>query len=216
MFRNILALLCSTLPMIANASQETQFWNWFVAHESALYGFTSPTDPVLDQLSSHLKQIRKDLTFELGPMSSGGKRELIISADGLAAAFPAVDALYAAAPKLERWEVIKYRPRRNPVNALVLGGQTFDPARVHCLLVNDGTKIGIVLMYEDYQQNNRLFTQASYLLLDHALGEYTVETEVGFVNVQGNENKLMSQSFPMTELAAEFDHLKQQRTLMQR
>ncbi|MGY4495450.1 hypothetical protein [Pseudomonas sp. TE3610] len=209
MLRKLLPLLFGAMPIMAHANQEAQFWNWFVANQSALYRFTSPTDPVLDQLGSQLKQVNEDLTFELGPVQPEGRREFIISADGLKAAFPAVEALYAAAPKLDLWQVVKYRPRRSPVNTLTLGEHTFDPATVRCLLAKDGAKIGIVLMYDDYKQNDALFTQASYLLLDDALGEYAVETQVGFVSVRGMEDRWVKQSFPMTRLAAEFDHAKQ-------
>ncbi|MGY4495459.1 hypothetical protein [Pseudomonas sp. TE3610] len=209
MLRKLIPLLLGSVPMMAYASQETQFWDWFVANDSALYHFTSSADPMLDQLDSHLKQIRKELTFELGPIKPDGRREFVISADGLTAAFPAVEALYAAAPKLDHWQVIKYRPRRNPINTLTMGDHTFDPAKVRCLLANDGNRIGIVLMYDDYKQNDGLFTQASYLLLDEALGEYAVETQVGFVNIQGVDDRWVKQSFPMTQLGAEFDQVKQ-------
>ncbi|MGE8498893.1 MAG: hypothetical protein ACN6O6_15405 [Pseudomonas sp.] len=211
MLKRMFALLCSSLPLIAHAGQEAQFWNWFVANESALYRFTSPTDPVLDELSSQLGQVHQDLTFELGPVMAGGKREFIISAGGLKEAFPAVKALHAAMPTLDQWEVIKFRPRRNPMNIITLGEHTFDPARILCLLADDGEKIGVVLMHEDYEQDNIVFRQASYLLLDEALGEYVVETDVGFINVHGREARWMSQAFPMTELGAEFDHAQQQR-----
>lgn len=209
----ILAVLSSALPSMANADPEAQFWSWFVANERALYRFTSPTDPLIHQLGSHLKQVHQDLTFEIGLENKGEKRDFVISADGVKAAFAAVEALHAAAPKLDRWNLIKYRPGRLPMYTLELGEHTFDPAKVLCMLAEDGEKIGIVLMYENFEQDNDVFTHASFLLLDQALGEYVVETQVGFVNVQGREAEWVSHSFPMDELAAQFQHASQQRAV---
>lgn len=209
-FRKMLTLLFGALPITVNASQETQFWNWFVVNESALYRFTSPTDSLLNDLARQLTRINADLTFEFSPVKPDGKREFVISADGLKEAFPAVELLYSAAPKLERWDVIKYRPRRNPIHTLSIGGRDFDPSKVHCLLAKDGSKIGIVMMYDDYELDNRLFGQASYLLLDEALGEYAVEMQVGFVDIRRKEERWIAQSFPLTELASEFDAARAQ------
>ncbi|PZW64431.1 hypothetical protein F471_03952 [Pseudomonas sp. URMO17WK12:I1] len=208
MIRKILTLLCSALPITGNATQETQFWNWFIENESALFSFLSPTDPLLDDLNHQLAQVNADLTFEFSLVFQDGRREFVISANGLKEAFPAVEALYAAAPTLKRWDIIKYRPRRNPVHTLSIGDREFDPSKVNCLLVKDGVKIGIVIMYDDYEPENNLFGQASYLLLDEALGEYAVEMQVGFVDIRSREDKWIAQSFPLTELASEFDAAK--------
>lgn len=208
MIRKILTLLFSALPITGNATQETQVWNWFVENESALFSFTSPTDPLLNDLTHQLAQVNADLAFEFSLVAQDGRREFIISANGLKEAFPAVETLYTAAPTLGRWDIIKYRPRRNPVHTLSIGGREFDPTKVNCLLVKDGAKIGIVIMYDDYEQENKLFVQASYLLLDDALGEYAVEMQVGFVDIRSREDSWITQSFPLTELASEFDAAK--------
>ncbi|MBV7562189.1 hypothetical protein [Pseudomonas sp. sia0905] len=65
-----------------------------------------------------------------------------------------------------------------------------------------------MIMYDDYEPENNLFGQASYLLLDEALGEYAVEMQVGFVDIRSREDKWIAQSFALTELASEFDAAK--------
>jgi hypothetical protein len=210
----MLTVLASTLPLFASASQnqDARFWDWFVANEAALYQMTSPEDPLIQQLGDHIQQVDKGLTFEIGLGNPPGtKRELIISADGLKAVFPAVEALHAAAPKLQNWQFIKFRPSRHPMAEITLRGQTFDPATIRCVLGWQAGKLGVVLMHDNFDPHNDVFTQASFILLDAALGEYVMETEVGAVSVQGKESKWLSDAFPMTELPFWFEAAKQQR-----
>ena len=90
------------------------FWQWFEENESMLFDFERDQERTFDQLRTALKKVHPDLTFEFGPKQDG-KREFVISADGLKSAFPAVESLYAAAPTLGRWSFIKFRQRQHPL-----------------------------------------------------------------------------------------------------
>jgi len=120
---------------------------------------------------------------------------------------PKVEALYAAAPPMPQWHVIKFRPRRATLNTLEISGHEFDPAHTHFLLVKDDPgKVGILLFLENYTSAQRnLFGQAGFLILDEALGEYDMETRVGTIDFLGRESKYYAQSRPLTELPAAFD-----------
>jgi hypothetical protein len=99
----------------ARATPEENFWRWFQNHQDMLYDFERNQAQVFGELSTELHRVNSDLTFEFGPIENG-RRELVISADGIRAAFPAVQALYAAAPSLPRWKLTKFRPRRKPMD----------------------------------------------------------------------------------------------------
>jgi hypothetical protein len=150
--------------------------------------------------------VNSDLTFEFGPVLPNGKREFIISAGGIKAAFPAVEALYAKAPHLERWVWVKYRPRRTHINDIEFGGKKIPAKEVHYLLAKDGDKAGIVLFFEGYNEREKsIFGQIAYLYLDEALGEYAVETQVGFIELQPRTSKYFAQAAPLRELPGHFD-----------
>ena len=95
----------------ALATPEQAFWSWFEKNEKRLFTFETDRDRVFNELAGKLKQVHESVTFEFGPVEDG-KREFVISADGIKDAFPAVEKLYALAPKLPRWKFIKFRPRR--------------------------------------------------------------------------------------------------------
>lgn len=187
------------------SSIEDEFWTWFVKNEQRLFTFESDRERVFDELGTKMRQVNRDLTFEFGPVQNG-KREFVISAGGIKSAFPAVESLYARAPSLKQWIWVKYRPRRLPLNDLSYGGKEIKVDDVRYLLAKDGDKVGVVLFFGGYSEAEKTtFGQLGYLFLDEALGEYAVETQVGFIEFHGTESKYFAQSRPLRELPAQFD-----------
>jgi len=160
---------------------------------------------MLDSLGAALAKVDPNLTFELGPQTA--RRDFVLSADGIRAAFPEVEALYGAAPKLENWRLIKFRPRRSPSTTLTLNGRHFDPARARFLLVKDDPgKVGIVRFLEHYSKaEHDLFAKAGFLILDEALGEFDIETRVGAIDFWGADSPHYARSRPLAELPTAFD-----------
>jgi hypothetical protein len=177
-----LLLITQLVPTsVSGQSLETRFWAWFQQHDSALFAVKSGTEPVCDELSEQLHRISPDLTFELGPVQSG-KREFVISADGVREAFPAVLALGAAAPALVHWTIIRFRPPRPDVTQIQLAAVHLDADSVEFLAEPDGDRTGLTISVPNYKPTpEHAYEQGVYLLLDGMLGEYTVETAVGFV-----------------------------------
>jgi hypothetical protein len=208
--RRIFSLLSFLMvPMIADAqnSPQSAFWQWFIAHSKELNRLEDARGPLLDSLAAALHSVSPELTFELGPSETGAPRQLVLSADGIRSAFPAVESLYRTAPRLSEWRFIKFRPRRAPLNNLTLGRDQFEPANARYLLVKDEPgKVGIVLFLEHYSSNRHdVFAKAGYLILDEALGEYDMETRVGSIDFLGADSRYFAQSHPLTELAQAFD-----------
>ena len=187
------------------SSPEANFWTWFAANEAQLFSWESDRDAVFGRLAEAMAKVHPDLTFEFGPICEG-KREFVISAAGIKAAFPAVEALYAQAPPLKRWSWIKFRPRRPDLHDIEFEGKKVRADDVHFLLARDEPKVGIVLFFDGYSDTEKTtFGQIGYLFLDEALGELAVETQVGFIEFQARDSKYFEHASPLAELQQAFD-----------
>ena len=188
---------------------EVDFWRWFQENESMLFDFERDQERTFDQLRTALKKVHPDLTFEFGPKQDG-KREFVISADGLKSAFPAVESLYAVAPTLGRWSFMKFRQRRRPLYDIDYGNKIIKVADVHFRLAKDENpnKVGILIFMAGYNEmEKKVYDHIAYLMLDEALGEYDVETRVGFIEIQGHDSKYFPGSLPLDELGPRFDEV---------
>ncbi len=160
---------------------ELAFWQSFASLDLQLFRFEQNRERLFSALSVALTRVHPDLTFEIGP-EKDGRRDLVISAAGLKDAFPAVEALVDAAPALERWNVIAFRPPRDPDVQLELGGVQVRSAEAKVALESDGTRVGVTLFLPGYHKTPQsTYEQLGFLLLDNALGEKAVETRLGFV-----------------------------------
>jgi hypothetical protein len=181
------------------------FWAWFQANDAALFDFEKDQEKTFDRLAAELHKVNPDLTFEFGPKEHG-TREFVLSADGIRAAFPNVEALYAAAPKMNHWNIIKFRPRREPMD-IEYNGTSVKAATTRALVRRAGTKIGVILYFEGYKPADReLYTAIAFLILDGALGEYDVETKIGSIDVRSRA-EADPHAAELAELPAAFDAL---------
>lgn len=181
------------------------FWNWFVEHETELMGFEADRERVFDELAAQLQKVDRDLTFEFGPKCA--RREFVISAGGIRRAFPSVAELVAAAPALERWQVTGFRPRREPSKVVEFAGKRIHPKDVQFTLLDDGKTPGIYLFIPGYTEGDATLKQIGYLLLDDALGEYDVESNLGLIKMFPPETHTAGERRPFSELSRRFDEL---------
>lgn len=187
-------------------SIQEQFWNWFRMHENKLFDFESNQEAIFDEISTNLQAVDSDLSFEFGPIFDG-KREFAISASGIRRAFPAVLNLVEAAPRLERWKITAFRPRRDPLYEIELRGMKVSPDKVEFALLNKGSEIGIYLFIPSYTDRDPDYKQLGYLLLDNALGEFDVETKIGMIKLFPWDSSLSIKRYPWHELPGRFDEL---------
>ena len=186
-------------------NKESTFWNWFQENEDMIFHFESDQEKIFDKLSSELQKVNPSLTFEFGPIKNG-KREFVISAAGIKSAFPSVESLFSSAPKLEKWEVKKFRPRRSIVNDIEYGDKFVAAKNVSYQLIRGENKIGIILFIDGYNEAEKTtYKQIGYLMLDEALGEYDTEIKVGAIEFQPRTSKYFLGAHPLNELAADFD-----------
>lgn len=202
-------------PLFASEAKEATFWRWFQKNDERLFSFEKDQEKTFDLLAENLKKVNPDLTFEFGPIIAGSKRELVISAGGIRSAFPAVEALYATAPQMPRWIIVKFRPRRTPINDLEYSGVKVRAKDVNYILFRDENprKVGILIFIDGYTKEKKsTFGQIGYLFLDEALGEYDVEMKVGAIQFESRESKYFEKSHPLPELPQAFDeHFRSQK-----
>jgi hypothetical protein len=202
----ITAALCFLLGGCAPQTPEQKFWHWFKDNESSLYDFEKDQARTFDRLSAALHKVNPNLTFEFGPKKNG-RRDFVISADGIRGAFPAVEGLYASAPPLPHWNVIKFRPRRDPMDISV-GGVTVKAETVLVEVIPNSGKADLTVIMPGYaQETSNAYKQIGYLMLDQALGEYDVETRIGAISfvatpVSGNKTAVHLEQLPKVVDAA--------------
>ena len=196
-------MVFSLFPHNAQSSPEQDFWKWFQDNEASLFDFEKNQDAVFDRLATALHGVHPSLTFEFGP-KQGNHREFVISADGNKDAFPEVSALYDAAPKLPRWTFIKFRPRRESMD-ISYNGISVRAQDVLFAIAPDGDRAGITLFIPGYTgQNHETMMRIAFLMLDQALGEFDVETRVGFIEVKSLQEAPKTKK-PLKELPKTFD-----------
>lgn len=187
----------------ARATPETEFWQWFQRNETALFNFERNQEHTFDRLAAEMHKVHPSLTFEFGP-KQGNRREFVISADGIREAFPKVESLFAAAPALSKWKVVKFRPRREPLD-LQYNGVSVKASSVLVLLQPDGLKAGITVLIPGYTKAaHQTYAGIAFLFLDQALGEYDVETRVGFIDVHAPSTAIAN-AHSLQELPLTFD-----------
>ncbi len=167
----------------APSSRESRFWDWFQKNSDQLFHLDIDQPGLLDELSAQLNRVYKGLTFELGPVE-GGKREFIISADGIRERFPAVRRLVDAAPALPDWTIVAFRPPKDLDLVVQVGAYRLGADDVWFASLPDRDHVGLALYLRGFtKQNEPVLAQAAFILLDSALGEYDVETRVGKIEL---------------------------------
>ena len=116
-----------------------RFWSWVVANEPTLRTVGDHHAPILDELLEQLHAYSPGLFFELGGIA-GETTELIISAEGKAERFDAVKALVAAAPPLDGWEFIAFKPAHGFTFVTEHGRARIDAAKARFLPLESATK----------------------------------------------------------------------------
>jgi hypothetical protein len=185
---------------------ETRFWRWFETNSARIFDFENDQERVFDDLAVELRRVHRDLTFEFGPIADG-RREFILSAGGIRAAFPAVLSLSASAPALAPWQIVAFRPPKSLDLTLVIADLSLGADDLWFEAFQDDDNIAIALYLRGYTESrDELFSQAAFILLDCALGEYTVGTRVGAVELRPlPEDPESADLYPFTSIRDFFD-----------
>lgn len=93
----------------------SQFWEWFMQHESQFRALSdrpsNEMDWLMADLMTQIKAYHRYLSaYVLCDKASKARPQLVISTEGRASYFEAADELLAEAPDMPRWEIVRLNP----------------------------------------------------------------------------------------------------------
>jgi hypothetical protein len=160
-----------------------EFWDWFKTNspriERELYELP---DKTVNEVSAQVQRINSVLAVELG-LAEDNVYELIISADGMREAVPWVEKTVAAAPSIEGWRVIAFRPKKPGSETVEYKGVTLRSSDVHFVIVDPTPPVAIDFYIEGLKSDRDLKAHVLFLLLDSVIGEYNVMTKLGGIQI---------------------------------
>jgi len=135
-----------------------RFWSWFAAnreriermqmHARASSGLSEEGAVVLDELHDRLQRYNK-LVHPFGGIAADGRFELIFTAEGAPAGFPAIFQLVKAAPKLDNWRFIPLKPRMSVEGVAATDKVKLDTARMGFHLNRGHRPAALVLLIDE-------------------------------------------------------------------
>ncbi len=159
------------------------FWKWFLERETDFFHYEQQHSDLLDDTIEKLKTIHPDLVFEISP-EYDGKREFIISANGLKEAFASVIELTKSAPVMDRWNIIPFRQRKANLDIEIeIEDIILSPEDIFFTYESVGRKINIDLYIAGIDTEDERVFHLVLLLLDNVIGEYDVEMKLEQIDI---------------------------------
>lgn len=153
------------------------FWTWFLKHSDEFLNLDeNDVESLFKKLNKQLAKVNRDLTYEFSVELIDGKREFIISADGIYSTFPDVINLVEAAPKFDKFIITAFRQRGKEFT-IKYNEIELDPADVFFSYTAQSDHINIVVYIKGYTDNED-WDGAAFILLDTIIGEYDVATKI--------------------------------------
>jgi hypothetical protein len=164
-------------------SKEKEFWKWFLEREDKFYHFEHNQEELFNPALTLLQNIQRDLVFEIGP-EIDGKREFIISANGLKEGFSSVIEVAKASPEMDRWIVVPFRQRKKNLDIEIqLGDLTLGVEDIFFTYNTSGNKVNLDLFIAGINPKEEHVYQVALLLLDNVIGEYDVEMKLDKIEI---------------------------------
>ncbi|CAH0346008.1 hypothetical protein [Bacillus sp. CECT 9360] len=165
----------------------SDFWNWFEQNSQDYFHFKEENyNSLFNKLDKQLSKIHRDLTFEFSADLIDGKREFIISADGILAAFPDVIKLVKEAPMHEHFKITAFR-QRGDAASIEYDDITLEPDDIFFTFTRNSDTIDIFLYINGYTNDEDIdheqWDEAALILLDTIAGEYDVATKIGDIDI---------------------------------
>jgi hypothetical protein len=191
-------------------SEYDKFWEWFQEAQDRIFDWETDQTRTFSELSTHLRRVHPDLVFEFSAVKQG-RREFVISAGGMKAAFPAVTALVQAAPRLLRWQVVAFRQRRDVPDIRCGGRRVVRESLRFDYVANGMKKIDLTLfipgLAKASQEDRNELRSIGFLFLDAIVGEYDVETKLAEIDFVDAAHDLGRRRLPLEDLPGIVDAL---------
>lgn len=163
------------------------FWDWFKKNDNAFFYFEQNQNFLFNCLKSQLNKIHSDLVFEFSPILQDGRREFVISADGIESIFHIVNDIVNKAPKLNKWHIVAFRQPRKGITQITYDNLTVNFDDVFFRYGKDNGHIALELNIRNFYESPE-WTGAAFILLDNILGEYYTATSLSRI-----EKKLLNE-----------------------
>lgn len=183
------------------------FWEWFQENEETYFEFARATrEKEMNQLFKRLQKVNKHLAYEFSDELIDGKREFIISAEGMTEAFDDVLELFGAAPELERFEIIPFRQPSSEGIAISYG--EVDVTWDDVFFTDDSGNLDLTIYAKGFTDANKDdYIPALFILLDSVIGEFYVGTRIGEIVFKTYEGE--PEARPIADLRAAVEQVEQ-------
>lgn len=185
--------------LFTKKNKQTIFWDWFAKNSDAYYKFEQNQDHLFSQLKIQLNKIDDNLVFEFSQVLENGKREFVISADGIKRIFPLVLDLVSNAPQLDKWNIIAFRQPRKDTNRIIYDKLIINYEDVFFRFGRDQDQLALELNIRGFYESAE-WTNATFILLDIVLGEYHTEMSLSRIEKKNLDEKEVNDLFPITAL----------------
>jgi hypothetical protein len=188
------------------APEIVTFWTWFAQHAAELKA-EPDLQKAMERISDETAKIDPDLIGEVA--LEGNTRQLVLSADGKRELFPKVQAVYAARPgHIDGWSVIAFRPRDKAIDGMTIdmGKHTVEAKQVKFVAEPADHKLDVVVYIPHFTTVDEMGS-LGFILLDHTVGEYDMETKIGGVDFASLDDAPKTAK-PLNELPAAVDALR--------
>lgn len=165
-----------------------EFWNWFKKNQDDYFNLDPSNMDELNRLFDILQQqlsvIHEKLVFEFSAALNNGKREFILSADGIRNAFPDLLYLYKRSPNFDNFIIIPFKqgfvgdPQIEFNNGFTL---SWDKIMFKSEKTPEGLSIDFYI--KDYDESDGNFGVGLAILLDSYLGEYDAVMQIRHVTL---------------------------------
>lgn len=184
-----------------------EFWNWFTKNESAINrGIEKNANDFAFDIYAELTKVHPELHFEIPFERKNGKREFIISADGIKEIFPEVIALAEVAPNYEDWIITPFRPRTYQRNQVTeMDGIFLSYEDIYFSYIKKENRLDMNVYIKNYDGVDNRYVHAYFILLDTLIGEYDAVTFISNTSVFPLEP--LTDIFPITNIIELIDGL---------
>ena len=167
------------------------FWEWFADNKEAYFELEDPNrDKLFNQLEKKLHKVNRYLAFEFSESLVEGKREFVISADGVVEAFDDVIELVDNAPTLGGFDIIGFRQPHDEEFSVVYGDIELAWDDIFCTFEKDSDEVNLTLYIKGFtEENEDEFISASFVLLDTVIGEYNAGMRIGEIEFIGYDGQ---------------------------
>ena len=188
---------------LVNEREISNFWKWFEGHVKSGKINTS-------RVQEKLHKVCDRIDIEFGPERPNRSREMIITANYAADAFPIVEEIVFAAPAVQGWSVKAFRPRQN-INGVYRFGDTDHPLDgIFFVPYTDGFELAVEICAESkcFEDSGEVL----WALYKDLIGEYDTVFGVRYVQFKElsevNDPSVLRHISQLSEYVDDFHHFE--------